>query len=69
MAEKSADFAHRHNPNGSWDSICPRCHLTIASSENEADLQAVEQSHDCDEFAMKRYLDWKLGWNGSATHS
>jgi hypothetical protein len=47
-------FPHRHNRDGSWDSICPNCHLTIAKSETESDLHAFEQRHDCVEYARER---------------
>ncbi len=41
-------FSHRHNKNGSWDSICLQCYQTAASAENELDLRPVEQGHDCE---------------------
>lgn len=40
-------FPHRHNPNGSWDSICSACMATIATVENEAELVRREASHVC----------------------
>jgi hypothetical protein len=41
-------FAHRNNPDGTIDSICRECLLTIASSQWEADLERAESSHKCD---------------------
>ena len=43
----SAIFRHRHNPDGSWDSICMKCYLTVATAAKVDDLQEHEQSHDC----------------------
>ncbi|MGA2848569.1 MAG: hypothetical protein ABSE46_06215 [Terracidiphilus sp.] len=40
-------FPHRLNPNGSYDSICTECHLTVASSRDEAALANYEQDHAC----------------------
>jgi hypothetical protein len=43
----SVAFRHRHNQNGSWDSICLKCFRTAATSEKEEDLKWIEQSHNC----------------------
>jgi hypothetical protein len=40
-------FPHRHTIYGFHDSICTRCHLTVATSRNEADLALFEQDHVC----------------------
>jgi hypothetical protein len=40
-------FPHRHNCNGSHDSICTRCQLTVASVRNETDLALYEFDHTC----------------------
>lgn len=44
---KNIIYPHRHNSDGTHDSICPICYLTIANSENEADLKLVEDQHEC----------------------
>jgi hypothetical protein len=41
-------FPHRHNADGSCDSICPVCFRTVARCEREADLQIEELLHRCD---------------------
>ncbi len=41
-------YAHRINEDGSLDSICPRCFITIANSTWEADLERMETAHICD---------------------
>ncbi len=40
-------FRHRHNHDGSWDSICLKCFRTVWTSEKEDDLKWNEQSHNC----------------------
>ena len=41
-------FPHRHNRDGSHDSICISRYATVASARNEADLTQQEQDHACD---------------------
>ena len=40
-------FPHRLNPNGSYDSICNHCHLTVGSSPDEDGLAEQERNHAC----------------------
>lgn len=40
-------FAHRHNPDGSWDTICSSCVATVARERIEANL-APTSSPTCD---------------------
>jgi hypothetical protein len=47
-------FSHRPQRNGSYDSICTRCFATVARSHNEADLEAEEKRHVCDESVLMR---------------
>jgi len=48
MAPQSISrFPHRLTTNGFHDSICARCHLTIASARNEEDLALYERDHVC----------------------
>ncbi len=44
----NAIFHHRHNENGTVDSICPRCYLTIATAKDEQHLFRREKIHNCD---------------------
>ena len=41
-------FPHRHNHDGSTDSICPSCFRTIARTRCETELVALESAHECD---------------------
>jgi hypothetical protein len=45
-------FPHRHNADGSIDSICSECFRTVASESAEAQLQAAEGTHDCKGFSL-----------------
>jgi hypothetical protein len=56
MADSIKGFPHRKNPDGSWDSICGRCFLTIATKPDETDLKAAEDAHDCDALALSYVL-------------
>jgi hypothetical protein len=42
-------YAYQHvaNYDGTSDSICLRCHSTIASSHNEFSLELAESTHMC----------------------
>ena len=43
-----AAFVHRRNKDGSFDSICPQCLLTIATCQTEDALAKIESAHTCD---------------------
>jgi hypothetical protein len=40
-------FPHRRNRDGSFDSICLKCLLTVANEKNEADLGKHDEIHVC----------------------
>jgi hypothetical protein len=40
-------FVHRHNDDGTWDSICTKCFRTTAQRHTETELQTSEDFHDC----------------------
>jgi hypothetical protein len=35
-------FTHRENEDGSWDSICLECYLTVATKRSEEELSKDE---------------------------
>jgi hypothetical protein len=41
------EFLHRTNPNGSYDSLCPRCFHVIANERKKAELALFEALHTC----------------------
>jgi hypothetical protein len=40
-------FPHRRNRDGSFDSVCLKCLLTIAKAKTEADLAKHDRYHAC----------------------
>lgn len=54
MATDSSQFVHRPNHDGTFDSICVRCFVTVATKFNEGDLEPSELNHDCD----PKLLEW-----------
>jgi hypothetical protein len=40
-------FPHRQNHDGSFDSICLKCLLTIAAAKTEVELEWFEKYHAC----------------------
>ena len=52
-------FAHRFTPEGTVESICPRCFVTVASAINEADLVVKEEQHVCDPVLVAHYEFFK----------
>jgi hypothetical protein len=51
----AAAFAHRHNLDGTWDSICTKCFLTVASERAEDRLSTHERHHNCDSLMKARH--------------
>jgi hypothetical protein len=48
-------FVHRHNhEDGSWDLICAKCFLTVATEKREDDLFQHEQEHNCEALRGER---------------
>jgi hypothetical protein len=45
-------FPHRHNPDGSFDSICIECFQTVATKVEEAELVSHEAEHVCCGFGL-----------------
>jgi hypothetical protein len=43
----NASFVHRFNQNGTHDSICRGCFVTVASLGDEAELVRHERDHLC----------------------
>jgi hypothetical protein len=59
-------YNRSQNENGSWNSRCLDCFLTIASSiESEADLDALEARHLCPE----KVLSWLAAQNNAVAQA
>ena len=46
-------YRHRHNENGTIDSICVQCFATVATCNLEADLNRLERGHTCDPLQLE----------------
>lgn len=55
MAIVSSKFVHRPNRDGTFDTICPRCFITVATKPMEEDLRTPERDHQCDPKLLERY--------------
>jgi hypothetical protein len=48
-------FPHRHNADGSYDSICTECAATVATTRTEDQLYLPELSHMCDPLRLYHF--------------
>ena len=56
MAQASTlQFAHRLNKNGTIDSICRDCYITVATARRELELWRAECDHVCDSARLEYY--------------
>jgi hypothetical protein len=53
-AELNTFYPHRRNKDGTFDSICLKCFLTVAHTETEAELLAYDRVHVCNYWAVSR---------------
>jgi hypothetical protein len=57
-------FVHRLNRDGTTDSICRYCFVTVFTSTWETDLANAEREHVCDTSAMERWTRMQRGESG-----
>jgi hypothetical protein len=50
------NFVHRKNDNGTFDSICRNCFVTVGTAKLEAELEPKERDHICIPLDLKRFL-------------
>jgi hypothetical protein len=62
-----ATYPHRHNRDGSFDSICTTCFATIGHTQFESDLTDAEQYHSCEQsiLAGRGNPRPKMAWTGT----
>jgi hypothetical protein len=53
-AELNTFYPHRRNRNGTFDSICLKCFLTVAHTKTEPELLAYDRLHVCNYWAVSR---------------
>ncbi len=44
---RAPEFQYRNNGDGTWDSICLRCFLTVGTAKIVAELVDMENAHNC----------------------
>lgn len=48
-------FLHRLNEDGTIDSICRECFVTVATALSNSELEREERKHRCDSWLLERY--------------
>jgi len=64
VMSKQCYFAHRERTNGTVDSICLQCYVTVANVEQEENLASLETIHNC----VFRLEPWVLTPTGIVQH-
>lgn len=59
-------FLHRANRDGTTDSVCKYCFVTVCRSTWETDLAQAEHAHVCDPQVVAR---WKKMRDGNSAES
>ena len=63
-------YSHTQNENGTYNTRCLDCFLTIASCvESEQDLEPIEVGHICPEKAIHQLLGCTCGHHHPAAHA
>jgi hypothetical protein len=60
MEKSSNGFPQRKQEDGTFDSICPICFGTIATSGDLASLEREERNHVCEDLDLAFFLSTKL---------
>jgi hypothetical protein len=58
--EETPTTIHRHNGDGSYDSICLACFRTIATVEKESFLAPKEEFHVCEKISQEAVFRAKI---------
>jgi hypothetical protein len=54
-------FIHRLNKDGTIDSICRDCFVTVATARSQPDLKREELQHVCQRYLLERYKKVRTG--------
>ena len=58
-------YAHRRNADGTTDSICRNCFITVITASYEGDLTRAEHDHICDPSTLDYWNKMKGDGEGS----
>lgn len=59
-------FLHRANRDGTTDSVCKYCYVTVCTSTWETELASAERDHTCDPQVIARWKKMQDGNGGKA---
>ena len=62
---RTKQFVHRLNNDGTIDSICCDCFITVANAASEAALEREERMHKCNAWQIARYKNFRRYGNSS----
>lgn len=57
MVKSNGSFVHRLNADGTIDSICLRCFITVASADSVQRVIESEQQHDCADDHLLKFIE------------
>lgn len=61
MSPHRPRFVRRANGNGTTDSICCKCFITVATARRESELEVPERAHVCDPTLLRYWKDMAEG--------
>lgn len=61
MSSRKAHFMRRTNTNGTMDSICCKCFVTVATVSREFELDRAERTHRCDPMLLEHWKELAEG--------
>jgi len=61
LQQDRPNFPHRLNADGSYNSICTLCRLTVATANPESELAHHEQNHKCRPIRLDQLSEFRPG--------
>lgn len=61
MSSRKVRFVRRTNINGTMDSICCKCFVTVATARREFELDGAERNHTCDPVLLEHWKELAEG--------
>jgi len=52
MTQPNPKFIHLLNKDGTVDSICRHCFVTVATAHRKSDLESEERGHVCESYGL-----------------
>lgn len=61
LSQTAPYFQHRWNSDGSYDTICLKCFITVANVRTEAELVEFDGEHVCNSDSLARRYTFVAG--------